>query len=138
MRETEDGTGDEHILAEYSFTDADGGEPGAESSDEGDDPEDTWDRDADIGGDAELTETEEGDDDPENDPADAAESEGFEGGSDEEDGNETENDDTAEMVGTSINSAVEPDGFKLLDCYQPLDTPSRCQNMIRKNALRNT
>lgn len=136
MRMTVDGSGDDLIkiqgLPEYSFTDADGGEPG-EESDDGADPQEDADLAADIDDDGEEPAEEGGEDAA--DPADAREGEGFEGGSDESDGEDSDGDDTSDpTVVTSVGNAVAPAGYTIEDVSScpNVDTVAERQRLIGK------
>lgn len=126
MRMTADGTNDEIIkiqgMPEYSFNDADGGDPGEES---GDDPVDAAEMDEDV-------------EDVEDDGGEVGEEESeedeFVGGSDESDGDESEDDDTVPPgdVRTTVGSAVAPSGYRIVEGCPPLETLPDRQKLIGK------
>jgi hypothetical protein len=145
MRMTIDGSGDQFIcvqgVREYSFCDADGGEVGKESDEEGNDPEEHAVLNADVQVDS-SDEEQEG----EQDEADAAEddaaaagkedadSSDYEGG--ELDSSSEEEDDTAAQgVADLIGSAVAPDGWTIDEVQPPLNSELEMNELIGKNIL---
>jgi hypothetical protein len=118
MRMTSDGSADNFIriqgVASYTFTDADGGDPGAESEDEGVEVEEEVDVRP-----------------PAADSSDEEDEEEFTGGEDSSD----EEDDTAGTVASLIGNAVAPEGYKILEACPPLDNDSDMANFIGKTVL---
>ena len=127
MRMTIDGTGDNFIriqgIENYSFTDADGGPPGAESDEEGVEPEEEEELDEDIEDDGEEDGSEVDDDDDDE----------VEGG----DAVDSSDDDTAleGTVATYIGNASAPDGYKIIDDCLPLETREEMNMLVGKLVL---
>lgn len=134
MRMTVDGSGDDKIkiqgMADYCFTDADGGEQG-DMSDEGDDPADAAEREADVDGEWDGTDNFEhgATDDGEQHQGDIDEC--YDGGTDESDGDESTEDDTFDptVVRTTIGNAVAPAGMKFVEQCPPV------QSLLDRQAL---
>jgi hypothetical protein len=119
---TTDGSSDILIKVQgadsYSFCDADGGEPLADSDDEdGSDGEDD---------DVQIDDEGQDPDDPVDDDDDD-----FSGGEDSSD----EEDDTADTVATYIGNATAPEGYKIVEECPALTTDPDQQNFIGKTVL---
>ena len=126
MRMTIDGSDDQFIkiqgLENYSFTDADGGPAGAESEEEGLDPDEEDELEEDV-------EENGGEDDSDVDD-DADEVDGG-------DGSDSSDDDTAleDTVATFIGDAAAPEGYKLLEHCPPLESDADLANFVGKLVL---
>ena len=129
MRMTVDGTGDQFICIQginnYTFCDADGGDPGAESADEGIDAEEAETAGADVDGAAVEA-------------ADSSDAEEIDSSDTEAEGGDTDSsaddDDTAipGTVATFIGSAVAPEGYEIVGSCAPLATEADLHNFIGK------
>ena len=145
MRMTINGSGDQHIRIQgvetYSFCDADGGAAGAESDEEGVDPEEEEEENADVA----LTDSSDdeagvaaGAADSSNEEEGAAAGAAADGEEDEYEGNfdsSDEEDDTAGGVADTIGGAVAPAGYELVEGCPPLDTEMDKNEMIGKTIL---
>ena len=126
MRMTVDGSGDQFIklqgLDSYTFTDADGGPPGAESDEEGMDPEDEEELDEEVNDD--------GDDFSEANGEEVGEA----SGGDDTDSSE---DDTAleGTVATFIGNATAPAGYKIITECRPLESDADLRELVGKLVL---
>ncbi|KAL1496863.1 hypothetical protein AB1Y20_014447 [Prymnesium parvum] len=130
MRMTVDGSGDQFIrpqgIENYSFTDDDGGDAGAESEAEGADVEHDND-------DVDCEQWEEGVDELPDDVGEEDEDDmSASGGDDDESDGEGEQDDTAEdgTVATYIGIGEAPEGYAVETECKPLDTAEDRQEVI--------
>ena len=148
MRMTIDGSGDQFIkiqgVESYTFCDADGGAAGAESDDEGVDPVERAEADADVQADSSDDEAGEAAGaaagaDSSDDEAAGNEDGGEDGGEDEYEGgvidSSDEEDDTAGSVACAIGNAIAPAGYTIEDDCPPLATELEKNNMIGKTVL---
>ena len=117
MRMTVDGSGDQFIkiqgVPDYKFCDADGGDVGAESDDEGLVAEEENDANADI-----------------TLPPDSSDEEEEGEGEEDVESEEEEEDDTAELVASLIGNAVAPEGYTIIEDLGPLDSEADLVKLI--------
>ena len=120
---TIDGAGDQVIKLQgvnsYTFCDADGGDPGEESADEGVDVEEQQVADADV---------DEATVDSSDEEIVSSEEEAVGG----DDSSDSEEDDTAipGTITTFIGNATAPDGYKMVDSCAPLETDADLEKFI--------
>lgn len=140
MRMTVDGSEDDKIklqgLADYSFCDADGGEAGTNSDDEGMDDDlhaDVVERD----GDQEEGGGEEGGGEEGEEQLDDEDDDEVEGGEMEEDGDDDSDDDTADpnTVRTTIGDASPPQGFSFSAQCPDLESHEQRVKVLGKQVL---
>lgn len=142
MRMTVDGFDDQFIRIQgvdaYSFCDADGGPPGEESSDEGADPDEELEVNADVQHHQQVDDSGRSagdyDDDGLGDGEHALECDDDEF-VDEIDSSDDEDDDTAGTAAYVIGSAQAPTGYRILDEIPSINTATDLQQLIGRTIL---